>query len=163
MYLITGWGATWLGLRRLCLQGVFGAGCFPGPLWWVPAVGRPKTQPALGWSSLGFHCTMLCPCVERGGTPPAPGPQPIATPTPGEPEQPAGLDQPQPQAATPLPPASPGRPGTAGPRPPPWHRASPQARTGFVRAAARCPACLRARGKRCSCPMTPPVVHLPCA
>lgn len=67
MYLITGWGATWLGLRRLSLQGVFGVGCFPGPLWWVPGVRCPKTQPALGWSSLGFHCTMLCPCVEQGG------------------------------------------------------------------------------------------------
>lgn len=83
MCLITGWGRTWLGLRRLSLQGVFGTGCFPDPLWWVPVVGCPKMQPALGCSGLGFHCTMLCSRVQQGGHCQPRGPQPITYLRPG--------------------------------------------------------------------------------
>lgn len=61
------------------------------------AGGCPKTQSALGWSAV--RSLLVCDSTRSvtGGTRPARGPQPVTAPVPGEPGQPAELDQPQPQ------------------------------------------------------------------
>lgn len=150
MCLITSWGRTSLG-QRAELAESFWSWALPRSSS-VGAGGCPKTQPALGWSALGS-------LLVAGGTLPARGPHPVTATVPGEPGQPAGLDQPQPR----LQPRC-HRQARAGRRlPGPDLAAGTELRPEHSRALCPASRVPPAPGKRCHRPEHPQLLHLPAA